>query len=371
MMPKMSIVRIPSPFRTIPFLAVLALLAVASVLVPPGASATPASITWTRDVQYDSWKGSVPLRMDVATPSGASASPRPVVLIVHGGGWWSGNRKEAAGASAPIQQRLAAAGYVSVAIDYALGCGGGPLPMRRAFGRSFTSPSPLCGAYVSDQVPQIQRAVVYLRRNAATFGADPKRIALLGISAGGHLALLAAATARQDARVSAVVNWSGAPNLPWVLRQNPRRHGTIVSSMTNIVGCGYSLCTQKWKLADPSFRMLHTRNRFAVMTASSLLEGTVPPDAMRAFHVQMTKAGWRSTLRLVPDACHGLSCWVARYSQKGSHSLLSDTAVFLRANVGAGVPGGADPATSTETGTTTGTTNAAAPAVTPDAATAQ
>jgi acetyl esterase/lipase len=91
---------------------------------------------------------------------------------------------------------LAERGFVSVVVDYRLGDRG-------------TYPEP---------VRDVKCAVRWLKSNAAAYGVDPDRIALLGASAGGLLASLASATTglpefdapacgdeRVDASVAAVV----------------------------------------------------------------------------------------------------------------------------------------------------------------------
>lgn len=48
------------------------------------------------------------------------------------------------------------------------------------------------GYHYPTQLADVQRAVRYVRANAADFGLDPDRIAVMGFSAGGHLASMAA-----------------------------------------------------------------------------------------------------------------------------------------------------------------------------------
>jgi acetyl esterase/lipase len=93
-------------------------------------------------------------------------SPRPLVLIIHGGSWRNGDRTQLPS----MAKRLAAAGYVVAAIDYRL------------------APTHRFPAAHDD----VRAAVDYLREHASELGIDPERVVLYGRSAGGHLALLAA-----------------------------------------------------------------------------------------------------------------------------------------------------------------------------------
>ena len=43
---------------------------------------------------------------------------------------------------------------------------------------------------VPDIILDVQRAVRFIRHNAAEFGVDPNRLGVLGSSSGGHLALM-------------------------------------------------------------------------------------------------------------------------------------------------------------------------------------
>lgn len=105
-------------------------------------------------------------------PTGDGASPRPAVVLIHGGAWLTGSR---------IQMRwygkaFAEHGYVALAISYRT------MP-------KYTFPAPLEDA---------KAAVRWLRLNADAYQVDTTKIAAMGTSAGGHLALMLAMTHPSD-----------------------------------------------------------------------------------------------------------------------------------------------------------------------------
>ncbi len=107
------------------------------------------------------------LRCDVYTPPDDEAG-RPAVLLVHGGGWRSGEKTQLRGYGI----LLGRAGYVCVATEYRL---------------VDESPWPA-------QIHDVKAAIRWMRANAGELGIDPTRIALEGNSAGAHLVLFAAGT---------------------------------------------------------------------------------------------------------------------------------------------------------------------------------
>ena len=111
------------------------------------------------------------LRCDVYRPPGEPEGPAgaPGVLLIHGGGWRSGDRNQLRGYGI----LLARAGYLCVACEYRL------VP---------ESPWPA-------QIHDVNACLRWMRANAGQLGLDPDRIAVEGNSAGAHLALLAAGTA--------------------------------------------------------------------------------------------------------------------------------------------------------------------------------
>ncbi len=142
----------------------------------------------------------IPLALDVYLPSlGEDDRKRPAVVVVHGGSWNAGDKRDF-----PQWNRwLAQNGYVVFDVQYRL------------------APPPTYKQATGD----VKAAVLWVKRHSERFGVDANRIALLGRSAGGQLALLAAYAPRDtrlppsvgdvngDASVRAVVSLYGPADL--------------------------------------------------------------------------------------------------------------------------------------------------------------
>jgi len=114
-----------------------------------------------------------PLALDVYLPGPRPASPSRPLLVVHGGFWSAGSNGEATLAS----RRLAALGFTVFDVDYRI------------------APQPNWQTAVGD----VKCAIGWIKSHARTddWNVDPAKLALLGRSAGGHLALVAAYTAKE------------------------------------------------------------------------------------------------------------------------------------------------------------------------------
>ncbi len=158
-----------------------------------------ARVTLQRDLVHTP-AGAAPLYADVYTPDLPGALP--AVLMIHGGAWARGTRRQ----TAALARRVARRGYVVVNTTYRL------VPQHR----------------FPAQVHDVQQAVRWMRHNAAALRIDPARIAAWGYSAGAHLAAMLGALRpgdrlyAEDARVAAVV----AGGIPADLRKF--RGGTLV-----------------------------------------------------------------------------------------------------------------------------------------------
>jgi acetyl esterase/lipase len=111
-------------------------------------------------------RNGVDLLVDVYRPAG---NAKAAVVFLHGGGWRRGSRQ----AVAPSAKALAGHGFVVLAAQYRL-LGDAPWPA---------------------QIQDVNSAIRWARRNAGKLGVDAGRIVVEGLSAGGHLALLAAGAA--------------------------------------------------------------------------------------------------------------------------------------------------------------------------------
>jgi len=140
----------------------------------------PAGVRVLRGLTY-THRGARTLELDLFMPAQAPATPMAAIVLVHGGGWRSGDRRELA----PLAIRLAQRGYAAATVSYRL------------------SPEARYPAAVDD----VRAAVHWLHEHAAGYGIDPAGIALGGASAGGQIASLVGVTSADHVR--AIVNIDG------------------------------------------------------------------------------------------------------------------------------------------------------------------
>ncbi|MFK8182473.1 MAG: alpha/beta hydrolase fold domain-containing protein [Phormidesmis sp.] len=157
---------------------------------------TASDIRHTSQIPFASPAGN-PLFLDLYQPpldsvSGSPSGPRsaarvkyPTVVTIYGGSWQRGDATD----NAAMARFLACRGYVVVAIDY-----------RHA--PAFQFPA---------QLNDVQTALAFVQSHADDYEIDSDRMALLGWSAGAHLAMLAAFQAPSE--FSAVVSYYGPINL--------------------------------------------------------------------------------------------------------------------------------------------------------------
>jgi para-nitrobenzyl esterase len=156
-------------------------------LTPPGAAPLRyrddvfTTVTTTPNLTYgsavDQLGNTLELKLDMYRPAGDTTTSRPAIVWVHGGGFSGGNRTS--GEIVDQANTFARKGYVNVSITYRLVAGG----------CSAGGPTPSCLTAIRDAQHDAQAAVRFLRKNAATYGVDPSRIAIGGTSAGAITAL--------------------------------------------------------------------------------------------------------------------------------------------------------------------------------------
>lgn len=136
----------------------------------PLADSVPAGVKAYRNMVYtqlgDTPFGPRDLRVDLFTPE--KPGQYPALIMVHGGGWRAGEKS----LQVPMAQRIAARGFVTVAVEYQL---------------SLEARYPAA-------IYNIKAAIRWMRANAILFNIDTTRIAISGCSAGGQLAMLVGMT---------------------------------------------------------------------------------------------------------------------------------------------------------------------------------
>ncbi len=156
-----------------------------------------AEIQRTEGIVYGKG-GDIPLKLDLYSPR-VIKKPVPALIVIHGGSWVSGQRSEYHYHCVKLAQR----GYVVATISY-------------RFVPEFTHP-----AAVNDS----KCAVRWMRANSKRLHVNPEQIAVIGFSAGGHLAMMVGYSANVpelegdggnkgvSSRVQAVINFYGPTDL--------------------------------------------------------------------------------------------------------------------------------------------------------------
>ncbi|TDC98289.1 carboxylesterase family protein [Actinomadura sp. 7K507] len=138
------------------------------------------------------------LNLNVTTPSGVPAKPRPVIVWVHGGGYYMGS-----GASYGAKRMAAQGDAVVVSVNYRLGVFG-------FFGHPGLEGSGTYG--LKDQ----QAALSWVQRNIAGFGGDPRNVTLAGQSAGGISGCAQLTSPGAKGLFHKVVMQSGSCSVGWL-----------------------------------------------------------------------------------------------------------------------------------------------------------
>lgn len=134
-------------------------------------------------------RGARDLMLDLYLPrANAATSALPLVLVIHGGAWETGDSRQLPA----LNFYLAARGYAVAAINYRL------------------APHHRFPAALHD----VRAALDFFKAHGARWRIDAARIVLLGRSAGGHLALLAA-YADADPAIRGVVGLYAPADLAW------------------------------------------------------------------------------------------------------------------------------------------------------------
>lgn len=158
----------------------------------------PAGFKVVRDLDYVG-SGNKRQMLDLYLPETKTTKPRPLVVYIHGGGWENGSKDQAGVLFNLLKDR----DYAGASINYRL----------------------TNEAIWPAQIHDCKAAIRALRAHAAENQIDPEKIAVFGISAGGHLVSMLGVTGgvkelegelgphlTQSSRVTCVLDFCGPSN---------------------------------------------------------------------------------------------------------------------------------------------------------------
>lgn len=216
----------------------------------------------------------VPLTLNLYRPQ--QSGTYPGIVMIYGGSWQTGSPD----ANATFARYMANQGYVVWAISY-----------RHAPAYQFPS-----------QLDDVRAALEFLKRHAEEYETDAERIALLGRSAGAHLAMLAAYQPGPLA-VRAVVDYYGPINLLRGYYDIPKPNPLDVRAvLETFLGGTPEQIEERYKAASPSSYVASN------LPPSLLIYGgkdhIVEAKFGQAMAEQLTKAGNPVGLINIPWADH-------------------------------------------------------------------
>ncbi len=259
----------PPPFKQLTAaLALGAALPLGSLLHAPPAAALVYRHTAAGDQRLWCFPAAA------AKPAAAS----PAVLWIHGGGWTGGSPET----FFPMARYTAARGAASFVVEYRLVNAG--------------------GATMADSIADCQCAVRYLRGHAAELRIDPRRIAVAGESAGGHLAA-ATATLEDFARAGDAPGISARPDA--LVLYNPCMDLGRSAFARLVPGAAEASATGRRELADRYSPMAHVQPGLPpTICIHGEADTVVSPNQSREFAAKMRQAGNRCELLLLPGIPH-------------------------------------------------------------------
>lgn len=253
------------------------------LLLVVDAAAQEAAIAPAREVIYGH-KDGLALTFDVFEPE-TEPNGAAVVVIVSGG--WYSNWSPPEKTRGELSPFLVA-GYKGFAVRH------GSSPRYS----------------ISEAVADVRRAIRTIRRDAQTFGIDPNRIGVYGMSAGGHLTLMLATTGddgnpqakdpveRTSSRITAGVAFvppSDITNYVWStpgLDAQYRRYP------------GLDISKEEAKALSPLYFV--TQDDAPCLIISGGKDTLVPPEQGRWIHEKMDEIGVENEFVLYENSGHGL-----------------------------------------------------------------
>jgi len=207
---------------------------------------------------------SISLQLDIYKQK-SQKEKAPVLIFIHGGSWSKGKRSD----YLPYLIDYALKGYITATISYRL----------------------VKAAKYPAAVEDVKCAIGWIKDHAGEYGIDSNRIALIGGSAGGHLALMAGYDNKRemnecksgfDGKVNAIVNFYGPVDLttPYA-RERPE--------VTNFLGKTWQEAPELFMASSPKTYI--TSDDPPTLTFHGTLDSLVPVSQADSLNNWLKQAG--------------------------------------------------------------------------------
>ena len=236
--------------------------------------------------QVPDWYGSDSRALSLNLIRLMDGKAHPTVVWLTGGGW----QKVSKNAHVPEMVYLAEAGYTVATVEYR---------------SSEDDPFPA-------QIEDVKAAIRFLRKNAALYQVDPDRVAVMGESAGGHLAALAGTTTGTglfdvgenldfSSDVTCAVDWYGPSDFT--------DFGTSESGLFSfppealLIGGGIGRNPEKARAASPITYVGEKTPPFLILHGTD--DQLVPFSQSEKLYEKLLEAGAEAELVAIAGANHG------------------------------------------------------------------
>ena len=229
-----------------------------------------------RDVAYGTDSAQ---RMDIYLPAQRSSISTKAIVVVHGGGWNSGNKSDFISYIDSFMKRMPE--YAVFNVNYRLYNGGNLFPA---------------------QEEDIRKAISFITSRSNEYHINREKIVMLGASAGAHLALLQAYKYNEPS-IAAVIDFFGPTDLT-SMYENPW-HPFVPHALQMVTGTNPAANPDLYKSSSPINYITSSSAPTLILHGAS--DPVVHVSQSRALQKKLEQKGVPHELIVYPSQRHGWS----------------------------------------------------------------